>query len=98
MLLSLIPAARGEWKERYAQNDPAVNQWYKDAQMNEATGERLGKPSWKGCCEKGDVFKTQFRVGGDNSDQWWYLAKDGSGGKRTAAVLCTFLNHSLKCL
>ena len=76
MLLSLIPAARGEWKERYAQNPPAVNQWYKDAQMNDATWQRLGKPSWHGCCEKGDVFKTQFRVGGDNSDQWWYLSKE----------------------
>jgi hypothetical protein len=76
MLLSLIPAARGEWRERYAQNPPAVNQWYKDAQMNDATWERLGKPSWRGCCEKGDVFKTQFPVGGDNSDQWWYLSKE----------------------
>jgi hypothetical protein len=41
MLLSLIPAARGEWKERYAQNPPGVKQWYKDAQMNDVTWERL---------------------------------------------------------
>jgi hypothetical protein len=37
-------------------------------------------PSWKSCCDGGDVFKTQFRVIEDGSkyghDTWWYL-KDG---------------------
>jgi hypothetical protein len=77
--LAIYPkTGHSTWKPEYAQNAPEVNQWYKDAQMNDATWERMGKPSWKGCCEKGDVFKTRFRVGegkhGD--DEWWYL-KDG---------------------
>ena len=75
MLLSLVPAARGEWRAEYAQNAPEVQQWFKDQQLNPATKERLGV-SWNGCCEKGDVFRTQFRVGGDNADQWWYWKGD----------------------
>jgi hypothetical protein len=82
---SLAYAQRAEttilatWKPEYAQNSPAVNKWFHDQQMNDETWERLGSPSWHSCCEKGDVFKTQFRVGkgqhGD--DEWWYL-KDGT--------------------
>jgi hypothetical protein len=81
--LALFPkTAPATWKPEYAQNAPEINQWYKDQQMNTATWERLGSPSWKGCCEKGDVFKTRFRVGqgqhGD--DEWWYF-KDGVWNK-----------------
>jgi len=80
MLLSIIPAMKAwpTWKPEYALNSPEINQWYKDQQLNPATWERLGSPSWHGCCEKGDVFKTQFRVGEDRSDQWFYLSKEGT--------------------
>jgi hypothetical protein len=73
-----LPFTLATWKPEYAQNAPEVNQWYKNQQMTPETWDRLGSPSWHSCCEKGDVFKTQFRVGkgqhGD--DEWWYL-KDG---------------------
>ena len=28
---------------------------------------------FKSCCDNGDVFKTRFRVGTQNEDQWEYL-------------------------
>jgi hypothetical protein len=73
-----LPFMLATWKPEYAQNAPEVNRWYKNQEMTDDTWRRLGSPSWHSCCEKGDVFKTQFRVGkgkhGD--DEWWYL-KDG---------------------
>lgn len=59
-------------------HDPSTHQhadWFNKQEMNPAARERLGVP-WKSCCDNGDVFKTRFRVGADNADQWQYL-KDG---------------------
>ena len=50
--------------------------WYKSQTMNESARKRLGV-TYKSCCDAGDHYRTRFRVGGDNSDQWLYLAKDG---------------------
>ena len=75
-LLLLTSTAYATWKPEYAQLSQEVKDWYKGQTLNQATWERLGSPSWHSCCEHGDVFKTQFRVGGDNSDEWWYLTKE----------------------
>ena len=68
---------RAEWKPEYGAQPQSVQNWYKEQKMTDETWKRLGSPSWKSCCDGGDVFKTQFRVGKDNSDQWWYLTKAG---------------------
>jgi hypothetical protein len=73
-----LPFILATWKPEYAQNAPEVNHWYKNQEMTDDTWRRLGSPSWHSCCEKGDVFKTQIRVGKgtQGDDEWWYL-KDG---------------------
>lgn len=50
--------------------------WYRSQTMNESARKRLGV-TYKSCCDAGDHYRTRFRVAGDNSDQWLYLAKDG---------------------
>ena len=50
--------------------------WYKSQTMNESARKRLGV-TYRSCCDAGDHYRTRFRVAGDNSDQWLYLAKDG---------------------
>jgi hypothetical protein len=78
----LIPTIKAwpRWDERFAQIEQSIRDWYKAQEMNPATWERLGSPSWKSCCEKGDVFHTQFRVINNGTkygeDTWWY-EKDG---------------------
>jgi len=82
MLLSTIPTveAWSRWDPRFAQIDQRTREWYKTQEMTETTWRRLGSPSWNSCCEKGDVFRTQFRVLNDGTkygeDTWWY-EKDG---------------------
>jgi hypothetical protein len=88
MIKSLLPAtlilvcvvgADARWKPEFAQLEPEVRDWYKGQTMTQQAWERLGSPSWHSCCEHGDVFKTQFRVGpgAHGEDEWWYL-KDGA--------------------
>jgi len=76
--LGLIATAGARWKPEFAQLSPEVRDWYKGQTMTPETWKRLGEPSWHSCCEHGDVFKTQFRVGpgAHGEDEWWYL-KDG---------------------
>jgi hypothetical protein len=50
-------------------------EWFNKQEINPAARERMGVP-YKSCCDAGDVYKTRFRVGLDNSDQWQYQ-KDG---------------------
>src|ERR1700730_10122898 len=50
------------WDERFTKIEQSTRDWYKTQEMNPATWERFGSPSWNSCCEKGDVFHTQFRV------------------------------------
>jgi hypothetical protein len=75
LLLVLGMRAHATWKPEYAQNSPEVRDWYKGQTMTKETWHRLGEPSWHSCCEHGDVFKTQFRVGpgAHGEDEWWYL-------------------------
>ena len=72
--------AKAEWKVEYGAKPQWVQNWYKEQKMTDETWKRLGSPSWKSCCDGGDVFKTQFRVIEDGSkyghDTWWYL-KEG---------------------
>jgi len=78
----LIPTIKAwpRWDERFTQIEQSIRDWYKAQEMNPATWERVGSPSWKSCCEKGDVFHTQFRVINNGTkygeDTWWY-EKDG---------------------
>jgi len=78
----LIPTIKASprWDERFTQIEQSIRDWYKAQEMNPATWERLGSPSWKSCCEKGDVFHIQFRVINNGTkygeDTWWY-EKDG---------------------
>ncbi len=71
------------WKPEYAQNSPEVQRWYKDQKMNPAAKERL-RVDWSSCCEHGDVFHTQFRIGKSTlenpygADERWYLKPDGT--------------------
>lgn len=59
---------------RYA-NSPNRD-WYKSAQLTEAARKRF---SFSSCCEKADVFRTQFRVDKTTGDdEWWYVAADGT--------------------
>jgi len=64
-LLLVVSPASGEWKSEYGQANPERP----DAQ------KRLNVP-FKSCCDNGDVFKTRFRVGSANEDQWEYLDGD----------------------
>jgi len=68
MLLSIIPSLKAwpRWDERFAQLDQSTREWYRSQEMTEETWRRLGSPSWKSCCEKGDVFHTQF----SSPEQW----------------------------
>ena len=53
-----------------------MRDWFSSQQLNPATKQRLGVP-WNGCCENGDVFKTQFRVSkSTGGDEWYYLKGD----------------------
>jgi hypothetical protein len=48
--------------------------------MTEETWLRLGSPSGKSCCEKGDIFHAQFRVlnnGTKYGENTWRYEKDG---------------------
>ena len=51
------------------------HEWYNQQEINPAARQRLDI-AYKSCCDSGDVYKTRFRVGADNSDQWQYL-KEG---------------------
>jgi hypothetical protein len=68
--------AHAHWNEKYAQNSREVRDWFKAQKMNPATKERLHK-QWNGCCENGDVFRTQFRLNKTNGDDEWWYEKDG---------------------
>jgi hypothetical protein len=56
-------------------NSPS-QQWYQGLQIPDAARNRMGV-AFRSCCDKGDVFRTQFRVASDGSDQWLYLDNDG---------------------
>jgi len=83
MLLSTIPVIKAwpRWDERFAQIEQSTRDWYKAQELNPTTWERMGSPSWHGCCEKGDVYRTGFRVVEDGTkygrDAYFYF-KDGA--------------------
>src|SRR5437588_10749849 len=58
-------------------HDPSMahHEWYNKQVMSPAAQLRLNVP-FKSCCDNGDVFKTRFRVGAANEDQWEYLDGD----------------------
>ena len=59
-------------RSQWANSDPARKKWFESQQMNEGARRRLDVP-YKSCCDNGDVFRTRFRVGVNNEDQWEYL-------------------------
>jgi hypothetical protein len=65
-------------RSQWANSDPVRKKWFESQQMNEAARRRLDVP-YKSCCDNGDVFRTRFRVGVSNEDQWEYL--DGATWK-----------------
>src|SRR5262245_33746532 len=78
VILLSANAAIAEWKPEYAAQPQWVRDWYKDATLTEAAQQRLNV-NWKSCCERGDVFRTEFRVNKENGDdEWWYLEKNGN--------------------
>ena len=74
-LLLIVSPASSEWKPEYAQASPERQQWFQSQRINPEAQRRLNVP-FKSCCDNGDVFKTRFRVGADNEDQWEYLDGD----------------------
>jgi hypothetical protein len=64
--------AGATWKPQYADAAPAVQDWYRNAQLTAAAQQRFG---FKSCCAHSDVVKTRFRVDrGSGADvwQWWH--------------------------
>ena len=76
VLLLVVTPASSEWKPEYAQANPERQQWFQSQRINPDAQKRLNVP-FKSCCDNGDVFKTRFRVGTANEDQWEYLDGDG---------------------
>lgn len=67
---ALAPAA-ATWKPEYASAAPAVQDWYRNAELTPAARQRF--PFTK-CCDHADVVKTQFRVDrGSGGDEWFYF-------------------------
>jgi hypothetical protein len=76
IVLTIGSMAHARWRPEYAQNTQQVRDWFSSQQLNPTTKQRLGVP-WNGCCENGDVFKTQFRVSKNTGgDEWYYLKGD----------------------
>jgi len=76
------------WKPEYAQNNPAVRDWYRSRTMTEDTRKRLGW-SWKSCCDHGDVVHTDIRrttIFGVT--QWYWL--DGATWKQIPADIVQY--------
>jgi hypothetical protein len=67
--------AHATWKPEYAALPQWVQDWYEHAELTDAAAARLG---FRGCCETGDVVKTQFRVEKDGRSQHWFYLKDGA--------------------
>jgi hypothetical protein len=74
-LLLLPYPASSEWKPEYSQANRQRQQWFQSQSINPDAQRRLNVP-FKSCCDNGDVFKTRFRVGAQNEDQWEYLDGD----------------------
>lgn len=51
-------------------------EWFEQLEIPDAARQRMGI-HYKSCCDKGDVFKTRFRVGARGDDAWDYLDSDG---------------------
>lgn len=80
LLASLFVAPAGAtWKPQYADADPAVQDWYRNAELTPAAQEKF---HFKSCCAHSDVVKTKFRVNKTNgADEWWYLDADNQWQK-----------------
>ena len=72
-VLLWVCASHAEWKPQYAQASPAVQDWYRNAELTEAAQKRFG---FKSCCAHSDVVKTRFRLIG-RDDGWEYLDAKG---------------------
>jgi len=73
VLAAALPA-QATWKPEYASNSPEVQTWYRNAQLTPQAQKRF---AFKGCCEKADVVKTQFRVSKTTAGDEWYWEKNG---------------------
>lgn len=76
--LAVVCPAGATWRPEYAQASPAVQDWYRNAEL---TPEAQGRFPFKKCCDRADVVRTQFRVNRvDGGDEWFY--RDGEAWKR----------------
>lgn len=51
-------------------------EWFESLEIPDAARQRLSVP-YKSCCDRGDVFKTRFRVRPGGDDGWDYLETNG---------------------
>lgn len=75
--LSIATPAPATWKPEYAQADPAVQEWYRNAELTEAAKQRF---PFRKCCDHADVVRTRFQVNKtDGGDEWFYEPLDAPG-------------------
>lgn len=71
LCLLVVAPARATWKPEYADADPAVRDWYRNAELTPAAAARL---HFKSCCAHSDVVHTRFQVNKtDHGDEWQWL-------------------------
>lgn len=71
--LAFSPALAAD-EDRWANS--SKKQWFESLEIPDAARQRMGI-GYKSCCDRGDVFKTRFRVGVSGQDAWEYLEEDG---------------------
>ena len=76
-LLAFAPArVIATWKPEYADADPAVQDWYRNAELTPQAQKRF---AFKGCCDHADVVRSKFRVSSkDGADVWEFFDNDAS--------------------
>jgi hypothetical protein len=57
-LLLSASSALTEWTPKYANVSPRVREWYRNAQLTPEAQKRF---HYVKCCDRADVFRTQFR-------------------------------------
>lgn len=90
ILAHFIVRVQATWKPEYADADPAVQDWYRNAELTPAAQGRL---HFKSCCASSDVVRTRFRVNSvDGADEWEWL--DGSEWEKIPADIVHQNEHA----
>jgi hypothetical protein len=69
LILIAIPAA-ATWKPEYGASPPAVQSWFRQAQVTQEAQKRI---HFQNCCDQSDRFDTQFRVDRNTAGDSWYF-------------------------